>query len=413
VIGKKQFFDDENEVPIFNNRNGAYVFNRNGYWQFRVWLTADNKYLLRSLNTQNREVAIQRGEALYLELHANLERGVKYFSVTIKEGVQKYIDYRATEVRDTPNQQGIVKGRLDTIKTHLTHFLDFVGRDTKLSDLEEGQLLSYPSWCRTTRKKASDSTIVNEMSTINACIAYLYDIEKMGSFRRFHLPKHSSKPNVDIEKVKRETLTRDEYMAFVAAMRVYVREDVSEEERYLRQLVRHYFLVAANSGMRSGELGQLCWEDVEIRKQGNKQIAKVSVRASTSKVGKFRTFIHREGQYYERWKELCSHRQGVIFSKDGSRRYPQSSLHKHFKRIMAIAEIDEARKEHLVPYSFRHFAITNRVMSGLSLHEIAAACGTSVKQVTETYWHVDEGQMQRFAKADYVTEADGTVIPTM
>ncbi len=62
MIGKKQFFDDENDVPIFNNRNGAYVFNRNGYWQFRVWLTADNKYLLRSLNTQNREVAIQRGE---------------------------------------------------------------------------------------------------------------------------------------------------------------------------------------------------------------------------------------------------------------------------------------------------------------------------------------------------------------
>lgn len=42
-------------------------------------------------------------------------------------------DYRATEVRDNPSQQGIVAGRLETIKTHLTHFLDFAGRETKLS----------------------------------------------------------------------------------------------------------------------------------------------------------------------------------------------------------------------------------------------------------------------------------------
>ena len=78
-----------------------------------------------------------------------------------------------------------------------------------------------------------------------------------------------------------------------------------------------------------------------------------------------RAFMHREGEYYQRWREISGHKTGIIFSVDGSTRYPRSSLYKHFKRIMAIAEIDPARKPHLVPYSFRHFAITQRVMSGL------------------------------------------------
>jgi hypothetical protein len=43
-MAKKQFFA-EDEVPIFENRNGAVVFRRGENWQFRVWLTAENKYV--------------------------------------------------------------------------------------------------------------------------------------------------------------------------------------------------------------------------------------------------------------------------------------------------------------------------------------------------------------------------------
>ena len=410
-MAKKRYFS-EDEVPIFENRNGAVVYKRGEYWQFRVWLTADNKYVQKSLNTKIRETAIERGQAMYLELHAHIETGVKYFTVTLKEAVQIYTDYRATEVRDNPSQQGIVAGRLETIKTHLTHFLDFAGRETKLSELDEAQLLAYPQWCRNTRKKIADTTVNNEMSTINACLAYLYDEKKMGKFRHFHLPKYK-KPTVDVEKIRRQTFTAEEYMAFVTAMRSYVREEVDDEELYYRQLARHYFLVAANSGMRSGELAQLTWENTEIETIADKSIAKVSVQAATSKVGKFRVFMHRGGEYYKRWKEHCSHKNGIIFSKDGTSRYPRSSLHKHFKRMMAIADIAEDRKAQLVPYSFRHFAITNRVQSGLQLQEVAKMTGTSLKQVEETYWHLNEEQMRRTAMADFVRDKNGTIIPTM
>ena len=50
-MAKKRYFSDD-EVPIFENRNGAVVYKRGEYWQFRVWLTADNKYMQKSLNTK-------------------------------------------------------------------------------------------------------------------------------------------------------------------------------------------------------------------------------------------------------------------------------------------------------------------------------------------------------------------------
>jgi hypothetical protein len=39
--------------------------------------------------------------------------------------------------------------------------------------------------------------------------------------------------------------------------------------------------------------------------------------------------------------------------------------------------------------------------------------GPSLLQVEETYYHLNETQMQRAALADYVRDKNGTIIPTM
>ena len=58
--------------------------------------------------------------------------GKTYFSKTTKQGVEEYLEQRALDVE----AELIVKGRYGTIKTHLEHWLDFIGRDTKLKELE-------------------------------------------------------------------------------------------------------------------------------------------------------------------------------------------------------------------------------------------------------------------------------------
>ena len=67
-----------------------------------------------------------------------------------------------------------------------------------------------------------------------------------------------------------------------------------------------------------------------------------------------------------------------------------------------MTDIDEHKKKSLVPYSCRHFMITERVKSGCSFNEVAVMCGTSVRQIENTYLHLNEEMMRTTAKRDYI-----------
>ena len=125
---KKQHFA-EGEIAIFDE---ACIYKRGEYWQFRMWLPKENKYARKSLRTRSEATAIEKGKAAYLEIYANLQQGKSYFSITTKEGVEKYLSFRMRDVE----LGHIVKGRHTTITTHLQHFLSFIGKDTKLKELE-------------------------------------------------------------------------------------------------------------------------------------------------------------------------------------------------------------------------------------------------------------------------------------
>ena len=49
--------------------------------------------------TRSETTADERGKAAYLEIHANLQQGKTYFSITTKEGVQQYLDFRKRAIR--------------------------------------------------------------------------------------------------------------------------------------------------------------------------------------------------------------------------------------------------------------------------------------------------------------------------
>ena len=102
VLKKQELKDDE--IPIFDE---ACVYKRGEYWQFRLWLPKENKYARKSLRTRSESTAVERGKAAYLEIYGNLQQGKSYFSITTKEGVEKYLSFRKRDVE----LGHIVKGR--------------------------------------------------------------------------------------------------------------------------------------------------------------------------------------------------------------------------------------------------------------------------------------------------------------
>jgi len=209
---KKKVFKD-GEIAIFDD---ACIYKRGEYWQFRMWLEKENKYARKSLRTRNQTTAIERGKDAYLEIHANMKLGKTYFSITTKEGVERYLEFRKRDVE----MGHIVEGRLTTIITHLGHWLDFIKRDTKLKELERTDCENYFSFrFDNTKGRVKQVTVQNEQSTINACIKWLYKNGEtyIDSFDFKKLPK-LDKGN---EGIRRATLTNDEYMALVRVAKKY------------------------------------------------------------------------------------------------------------------------------------------------------------------------------------------------
>lgn len=168
MVLKKKVYDADEEA-IFDE---AVIYKRVDYWQFRMWLPRERKYARLSLKTRNRSTAIDKAKQRYHELMAQQGLGKSYFSKTTRQGVDDYLAQRHKDV-----EAGIiVKGRYGTIKTHLGHWLQFIGRDTKLKELERTDCENY-FYERTKTKRniaISQTTVLNEQSTINAMMSWLH-----------------------------------------------------------------------------------------------------------------------------------------------------------------------------------------------------------------------------------------------
>ncbi len=408
MLKKAQFKDDE--IPIFDE---AVIYKRGEYWHFRMWLNGEGKYARKSLRTRSKATAIEKGKEAYLEIYSNMKAGKTYFSITTKEGVEKYVKHRQ---RDVEVGQ-IVSGRLTTIKTHLQNWLEIIGKDTKLKELERTDCEDYfYQRMKRSNGKVKQTTVSNEQSTINACIKFLY---KNGETHvdRFEFAKL---PRLDKrnDAVRRATFTNKEWEDVVKAMRSYCAKSnkkIDDSERLIRQIVRYYMLIGANSGLRVGEQRQLRWSDVTIerhvRNDEERVLARIHVRGVTSKVGESRIFLCRGGEYFERLRAITNPKSddGLIFSVDGKEALSKRTVLYHFHKIVELAGIEGRETRDLVPYSLRHFMITQRIMSGLGFKQVADMCGTSVAQIEKTYYHLNDEIRLTNALADYRRREDGTI----
>ena len=407
--GRKREYK-EDEIAIFDD---ACVYKRGDYWQFRLWLDKEKRYVRKSLRTRKRTEAVELGKELYLELFADMKQGKSYYSITSVEGVEKYLAARQKEV-----ELGLItKSRHRTLKIHLKTWIGFISKKERLKDLKRNNCEGYYEWrFEKTDGQIKKSTVEGEQVTINSMMKWLYKQNEtyIDGFDFKKLKKDSGNE----ETVRRQTLTNEEYNELIKTMRKLCSEKNCKNavELTWRKLTQMFVLVATNSGLRVGEQKQLRWKDVRIEmhkdKDGNTvKLARIGVRAATSKVRKGRTLLCRNGQYFERIQELFGKRdeEDLIFSIDGKRTINLKTLNKYFRAMLEEAEIRDVAGRGIVLYSLRHFMITQRIMAGLNYRQVADMCGTSVTMIEKTYWHLNDEIRLTSALADYRRREDGTI----
>jgi integrase len=424
---KKRHFSDE-EIPIFED---ALVYKRGDYWHMRMWLSKEHKYARFSLKTRNQSTAIDKAKLHYHELMAKQLAGKTYFSITTQDGVDMYLEQRMKDVE----AKLIVIGRYKTIATHLKHWLKFIHKDTKLKELERTDCENY-FHSRTKVKgeeklKVSQITVEHEQSTINSMMEWLYKKNET-YIDKFDFKK--LKPlDKGLEENRRQTFTDDEIASVDKAIKAYIEEAEKElggDLALSKAITGAYLGILMVTGMRRGELLQQKWgdiSDIEHKQARNKSfdLVKITVRGETSKVRKTRRFVVRDNMYYsialrltrqrhiekmtdEQLRELV--KTELVFSADGKKSITTRAIDHHFKKVLEKAEVKNVDGRGLVPYSFRHYFITQRVNSNLPPSAVAEMCGTSITQIEKTYYHTTEAKMVSNALADY-EYVDGILVP--
>ena len=424
ALKKTEFKEDEE--ALFDN---VVIYKRGEYWHMRMWLLKEHKYARFSLKTRNKATAIDKAETHYLELKLLEKTGKTYFSKTTKMGVEMYLEERLKDVAT----QIIVKERYSVIRTQLNHFLNVIGKDTKLKELERTDLENY-FYERTKTKKSipiSQSTVENEQSIINAMMKWLYkrgetyidgfDFKKLKRIDR------------GAEENRRGSFEEREVEAIKFALAEYIAEaekDIQTAGNLSKAVTGYYLGFALISGLRRGEQLQLRWCDVEDMEHTEARatpfdLIKVTVRGETSKVRKTRKIVVKDFGYYVGLMKLKRKVTGkkvkeedlrawlgeeLIFTTNGKNPITPRAIGYHFTKVLEKAGITHLDKRDLVPYSFRHYFITQRVNSNLPPAIVAEMCGTSITQIEKTYYHTTEAKMVSNALADY-DYVDGVLVP--
>jgi integrase len=416
-LKKKQFTEDE--VVIFDE---AIIQKRGEFWHFRMWLEGEGKYARVSLRTRNRETAIDKGKTYFHQIKTNQQQGKPYFSLTAQQGVDLYLEQRKKDV----DAGLIVLGRLGTIRTHLKHWLDFISPTTKLKELERTDCENYYHSRSQSSLKGSVgiTTVKNEQSTINALMEWLYRRNEV-TIRDFDFKKL---PHVDNsqDEIRRNTFTRAE----VAALRKVLFKSASEAamdlkvKGNLKRFITAYFLMIASiTGLRTGEQRQLRWSDIRfgtvLKREQEIPVVAITVRSETSKVRRRREFYIQDDELFENLFKIMGQLQGaqgladrLIFSQDGKSMVKEHDNLATFSWALGEADIDQRKGRTLVPYSFRHYFITDRIKSGLTYQNVAQICGTSLTQIEKTYFHIDEEVMISSALAGYFVSDNGVIVTT-
>ena len=425
---KKQTFTAD-EIEIYDE---AVVYKRGEYWQMRMWLGKEKKYARFSLRTRNRDTAIDKAKKYYHELMAQQLAGKTYFSKTTKQGVEDYLKQRALDVE----AELIVKGRYGTIKTHLEHWLDFIGRDTKLKELERTDCENYLHSRTKTKKKinVSQTTVANEQSTINAMLSWLYRRNET------YIEAFDFKPLKRIDRgdeaLRRSTFTDEEVIVIKQELEKYITEakgNVDEEGNMSKVINGYYLLISIITGLRRGEQLQLKWSDIKWLEKNVKgqaeddtySLVKITVRAETTKVRKTRHFVVKDWEYFDELFKLLQPRyvkankenkkikafgDTFVFSANGMSMLTPRAIGYHFDKMVELAEIKDTDTRDLVPYSFRHYFITDRINRGATPTQVAETCGTSTAQIEKTNYHTSEAKMITNALPQFEYK-DGLLIP--
>ena len=117
----KGSWSDQNHDILAGKASIFRVRNSGDVWQFRMWVTEEEKYVRKSLRTKDQDTAFQRAEDLVFKTLSDVASGRKIFGTTLQVLIKSFLDYRYKDVE----VGNITKGRWKTIESQTKHIFNY------------------------------------------------------------------------------------------------------------------------------------------------------------------------------------------------------------------------------------------------------------------------------------------------
>jgi len=399
----------DGEAKVFRAKPSGDV------WQFEMNIKNEKyevggrtKWLRKSLRTRDLEEARRKGRELWMETIGKLQSSQPIFSPTTSELVNIYLEIKKGEV-------GINKGyqRYQTIRTQLGWYLEFVGTEEKITDIDRNIWDDYFRFRRTHKPEVTDMTLSNEKSVIRALYRWAIRLEYLP---QRYLPEF---PPLSAEVGRRRALTIEEWRVIYEHMRSKEWTNVENPKMAeQRKFIYWFVLVLGNLGCRFGEARSLTWHNIKkIQKVSvdgrNETQVTVNFLKSQTKNAKARTSIGRRGDVFstiKRHSNFTKPTDYVFVDNDTGDQIGREVYYKHWKSMVDETGIQEQSVEKLTFYNIRHFYATQRLYSGISPYLLAKMMGCGIHYIWKHYGQIDVEKMAQDATKKVNYDKDGMVV---
>ncbi len=377
----------DGNVRIFRTTHSGDVY------QMSMYVKEEKRYIRKSLRTRDKEIAIACAQKEFIFYQAKIMNGEKLFSITANELRNKYLEYIEKQVKE--KQLSI--GRQTNIKTYTKHYLNFVGKNTKILNIDKKDFQKYRSYRQSKKSDIRMSVVQNESITIKQ----MYKFAKNEGFINQNYELDFGKLKVDKNESSRIAYEVSDYKKLISVAMFWYKKvsDVHvkrNEEIYYRKTIRDFILLMGNYGFRTQELRLIKWKDVVIH---NDETVTITIRKENAKTKKERKVRGRRSDIFIRRKTYSNFTDSdcFVFSRfDRDEEISKTILYDYYNSLMK--EVKEKYKDFQEQdlYSLRHFFITSHLIaSKISVYDLAKYCGTSLQQISNTY---DNVKMEEISK---------------
>lgn len=368
--------------------------NSGDVYQLRMWISQERKYIRKSLKTRDKIAAIGLAQKEFIYYQSKLMNGEKLFSMTADELRTRYLAHIQKEV----DGDQLSKGRQTNIKTFTKHYLEFVGKNTKIQNIEKRFFTGYREFRQSKLKTITMTVVQNESITIKQM--YKWAAEQ-GFFSSTAMPDFG-KIKVKKNEVRRESFSISNYNKLIEVSRYWYKNvpidhPNHDEEIYYRRSIRDFIVLMANFGFRTGELMLTKFEDIKVH---DDRTATVTIHAENTKVRKRREITGRRGDVITRRLTYSpfAKPEDFVFSHFSKKKViTKELLYRYYNDLSRVVKFEYPEyDETKTLYSLRHFWITLHLLAGkVDVYKIARYAGTSLVQIQNHYDSMKDAEVSK------------------